>query len=182
MLIFAFCRNDGQKAFKWHTFLSPGNGATGVFRAATECGCGSTKGSEFPLATEGKNEGGHTDFFFDHRLLGFTRMPCLQIFKENRENPTLEPDALAELLMLSALILLVNKFVQCTDIAHARQRSNKFVSALAYSQCSQTVLSLPPLTFSGNSVSFVEKPRPFGLKNRHVSVSITDNRITTTGS
>ena len=28
--------------------------ATGVFRAATECGCGPTKGSESPLATEGK--------------------------------------------------------------------------------------------------------------------------------
>jgi len=86
--------------------------------------------------------------------------------KKNRENPTLEPDALAELLMLSAISLLENKFVQCTDIAPARQRSNKFVSALAYSQCSQTFLSLPSLTPLGHSVSFVENPRPFGLKNR----------------
>ena len=81
----------------------------------------------------------------------------------------------AEYLMLSAISLLVNKFVQCTDIAPARQSSSELGSALAYSQCSQTFLSLPSLTLSGNSVSFVEKPRPFGLKNRHVSVSITDN-------
>ena len=31
--------------------------ATGVFREATECGFGPTKGSEFPLATEGDGEG-----------------------------------------------------------------------------------------------------------------------------
>ena len=29
--------------------------ATGVFRVATECGCGPTKGSESPLATEGSD-------------------------------------------------------------------------------------------------------------------------------
>ncbi len=53
--------------FMPHTFLSPGNGATGVFRVATECGYGPTKGSESPLATEGKTEGGHTEiteFFY----------------------------------------------------------------------------------------------------------------------
>ena len=33
-------------------------GATGVFREATECGSGPTKGSESPFATEGKDGGG----------------------------------------------------------------------------------------------------------------------------
>ena len=33
-------------------------GATGVFRVATECGYGPTKGSESPFATEGKDGGG----------------------------------------------------------------------------------------------------------------------------
>ena len=33
-------------------------GATGAFRAATECGCGPTKGSESPFATEGRRGGG----------------------------------------------------------------------------------------------------------------------------
>ncbi len=32
----------------------PFRGATGVYRAATECGCGPTKESESPLATEGE--------------------------------------------------------------------------------------------------------------------------------
>ena len=44
--------------YLFYAFLSPDNGATEVFRAATECGCGPTKGSESPLATEGKTEGG----------------------------------------------------------------------------------------------------------------------------
>ena len=36
--------------------------ATGVFRVATECGCGPTKGSEYPLATEdtGRGSSSHT--------------------------------------------------------------------------------------------------------------------------
>jgi len=35
----------------------PPLGATGVFREAKECGFGPTKGSESPLATEGRRRG-----------------------------------------------------------------------------------------------------------------------------
>ena len=98
-------------------------------------------------------------------------MPWLQILKKTKKPPLLSQILFAEYLMLSAISLLVNKFVQCTDIAPARQSSNELGSALAYSQCSQTVLSLPPLTPLGHSVSFVEKPRPFGLKNSYVWMS-----------
>jgi len=36
---------------------TPSSRATGAFRAATECGCGPTKGSESPFATEGRRGG-----------------------------------------------------------------------------------------------------------------------------
>ncbi len=42
----------------WKGELPSIQGATGVFRGATECGYGPTKGSKSPLATEAKDGGG----------------------------------------------------------------------------------------------------------------------------
>ena len=60
-------------------FPSPDNGATGVFRAATECGCGPTKGSESPLATEGKTEGGAKTIEAEISLLGLCRAGVMSV-------------------------------------------------------------------------------------------------------
>ena len=37
---------------RWRTPFLPLEGATEVFRGATECGSGLTKGSDYPVATE----------------------------------------------------------------------------------------------------------------------------------
>ena len=50
-------KSDGESGCRELAFLKTiihrSKKATGVFRAATECGCGPTKGSESPFATEG---------------------------------------------------------------------------------------------------------------------------------
>ena len=45
---------SSQVSYSRGNVSPPPHGATGVFRVATECGNGPTKGSEFPLTTEGK--------------------------------------------------------------------------------------------------------------------------------
>ena len=50
----------------------PSSGATGVFRGATECGSGSTKGSESPFATETR-EGAVGSFFTSYNIDGWQR-------------------------------------------------------------------------------------------------------------
>ncbi len=51
--------------------------ATGVFRVATECGCGPTKGSESPLATEDRG-------WFGREKLVFLRTNKIATHKSHR--------------------------------------------------------------------------------------------------
>ena len=46
----------------WRGEVLPPKGATGVFRGATECGSGPTKGSDYPVATEDREGAGDREF------------------------------------------------------------------------------------------------------------------------
>ena len=65
-----------QFSMLWRALISA-QMATGVFRAATECGCGPTKGSESPLATEDRR-------WFGREKLVFQRTNKLATLKSRR--------------------------------------------------------------------------------------------------
>ena len=81
-----FCVND-QQLFTVQSpslldssngVLSPSpSGATGVFRAATECGCGPTKGSESPFATVSNLGWGSLPLYW-RGLVGLSMSPMLR--------------------------------------------------------------------------------------------------------
>ena len=67
-------------------------GATGVFRGATECGSGSTKGSKSPLATEGGREGASFHMWPDNDEPGERLFLQLQKVLPNLQHHQLPPD------------------------------------------------------------------------------------------
>ena len=75
------------------------------------------------------------------RRRGKLLMPFSADFKEKPKKPSCLYVGLIALCDASHIFFLVSMFVQCTDIAPARQSSSELGSALAYSQCSQIKIS-----------------------------------------
>ena len=63
---------------RWKGEVLPQKGATGVFRGATECGSGPTKGSDYPVATEDREGAGDKSFVqFESLAWGLRAAFCI---------------------------------------------------------------------------------------------------------